>query len=158
MPDNKILILGLGNEILTDDSIGPRLVRSLERELDRQEIEFSTACCGGLEIMEAIRGYKKAVLIDAIRTKSGSPGTVYYFNPSAFRETSNLSNLHDINFITALRLGNILELDLPADLHIIAVEIVEDRIFSESLTPVMAMKYPDILEEVYTMVKDITNT
>jgi len=149
------LILGFGNEILTDDGIGIRLVRDLSQRYTDPAVQFDIACCGGLEIMELIRDFKKVVFIDAIRTRSGNPGDVYYFKPSDFRETMHLSNLHDINFLTALKLGNSLGLDLPDDLHIIAVEVIEDMEFSEEFTPPLKERYPLILEEVLSLVKQI---
>ena len=105
--------------------------------------------------MENIRGYKKVIIIDAIKTRDGKPGDVYYFTPGDFMETSNLSSVHDVNFMTALRLGDILNLDLPGELHIIAVEITEDREFSEDLTPSLREKYPEILEEVSSLIRKI---
>ena len=153
MTDNKTLILGLGNDILTDDGIGPRLVRDLSQIFNGQDIFFNTASCGGLEIMGYIRGYRKVIFIDAIRTMNGKPGNVYHFIPSDFTETSHLSNVHDISFITALKMGKILELDLPSDLHIIAVEIVEDMEFSEDFTPSVKESYPGILEKVTALIK-----
>ena len=153
--NKKTVILGLGNEILSDDGIGPRLVKSLSQMIDDPEVTFTTASCGGLEIMEHIRGYRKAVILDAIRTPGGTPGTVYSFLPADFRETSNLSSFHDVNFLTAFRLGNILEFDLPSYLQIIAVEIIEDMVFSEKLTPLLEEKYPAILEEVNGLIRKI---
>ncbi|MGD0340235.1 MAG: hydrogenase maturation protease [Bacteroidales bacterium] len=157
MTDKRTLILGIGNEILSDDGIGPRLVKNLAQMFNEPYLHFKTASCGGLEIMESIRSFDRAILVDAIRTRDGKPGNVYYFNPSDFRETSNLSNLHDINFLTALKLGDILRLDLPTDLNIIAVEIIEDLEFSEELTPVMNKMYPEILAKVYDLIIQITN-
>jgi hydrogenase maturation protease len=154
--NKNILILGLGNDILTDDGIGPRLVRDLVQMIDNQNVQFDTASCGGLEIMEYIKGYNKVIFIDAIRTFDGKPGDVYYFIPSEFRETLHLSSLHDINFLTALELGNSLNLGLPVDLHIIAVEIIEDMEFSEEFTPPLEEKYHTILEKVFAIVKRIT--
>jgi hydrogenase maturation protease len=154
--DKKTLILGLGNEILSDDGIGPRLIRDLSKMLIEPGLHFKASSCGGLEIVEYISDFERVVFIDAIRTRNGNPGDVYYFIPSDFRETSNLSNLHDVNFLTALRLGKFLEMGLPSDLHIIAVEIIEDIIFSEELTPVLNKKYPQILLEVFDILKRIT--
>jgi hydrogenase maturation protease len=153
--NKKTLIIGLGNNILTDDGIGPRLVCDLAQMINNQNIQFDTASCGGLEIMEYIRGYEKVVFIDSIRSRNGKPGDVYYFIPSDFRETSHLSSLHDINFLTALKLGDSLNMDLPVDLHIIAVEIIEDMEFSEEFTPLLKEKYPAILEDVFTLVKRV---
>lgn len=155
MTKKKTLILGLGNNILTDDMIGPRLVCDLAQMIDDPNVQFDTACCGGLEIMEYIKGYEKVVFIDAIRTWDGKPGDVYYFIPPDFRETSHLSSLHDVSFLTALKLGNTLNLGLPDDLHIIAVEIIEDMEFSEEFTPPLKEKYPGILKDVCATVRRI---
>jgi len=153
--NKKILILGLGNNILTDDGIGPRLVCDLAQMINNPDVQFDTASCGGLEIMEYIKSYEKVVFIDAIRNRNAKPGDVYYFIPSDFRETSHLSSLHDVNFLTALELGKIINLDLPADLHIIAVEIIEDMVFSEEFTPPLKEKYHAILENVFAIVSRV---
>jgi hydrogenase maturation protease len=153
--EKKTLILGLGNDILTDDGIAPRLIKDLSGMILKDNVHFNVACCGGLEIMEYIKGYQQVVFIDAIRTKGGIPGDVYYFKPSDFRETSHLSSLHDITFITALNLGNTLDLDLPSDLHIIAVEIIEDMEFSNEFTSALRERYPEILKKVYEIINRI---
>jgi len=105
--------------------------------------------------MEYIKGYDKVIFIDAIRTQNGKPGDVYCFIPSDFRETSHLSNLHDIYFLTALKLGKKLELNLPDDLHIIAVEILEDKEFSEKLTLPLRKEYSRIFKKVLSYSKKI---
>lgn len=155
MNRQKTLILGLGNDILSDDGIGPRLVRDLAAMDFIAGTTFDTASCGGLEILEYIKEYKRVIIIDAIRTSAGSPGEVYYFKTSDFRETCHLSSLHDINFLTALKLGKQLELDLPEDLHIIAVEILEDMEFSEEFTLPLKNEYPTMLNKVYSLIKEI---
>jgi hydrogenase maturation protease len=156
MSDNKILVLGMGNDILTDDGIGPRLASDLPGMITNSNISFNTACCGGLEIIEYIKGYEKVIIIDAIRTKDGKPGDVNYFKLSDFRETSHLSNLHDITFLTALNLGASLDMGLPADLNIIAVEIIEDREFSEEFTIPLKERYPEILNKTLKIINSIT--
>lgn len=157
MPELKILILGLGNDILTDDGIGPRLVKDLPAIICHPGITYDNAACGGLELMEYIRGFDKAIIIDAIRTNKGMPGEVYHFSPSDFIETSNISNLHDINFLTALKMGKDLDIDLPSELHIIAIEIITDLDFSEELSEELKEKYPAILQRVKTIVQNCLN-
>ena len=146
--ENMKLVLGIGNEILTDDGIGPKLVNDLGKEFQSPEIHFVCACIGGLEIIELLNGYDEAILIDAIRTKNGIPGAVYLFSPDDFQETMHLSNLHDISFLTALRLGKKLEIKLPEEIRIIAIEIIEDQEFSVEMTPPLNSRYPEILREI----------
>ena len=145
---NDILIYGVGNEILTDDGIGPKLVKRLQKELTLSGIDYDTAFLGGMELLEYIQGYETVVFIDAIRTRDGIPGDVYQLNLSNFKETLHLSNVHDISFITAFELGEKLGLEIPKQVHIIAVEIVEDLIFSDSFSQAVQEKYEDIFKEV----------
>ena len=148
----KILVLGIGNDILTDDGIGPKLVEDLKMSGHPGHVKFQHAFVGGLEILEVIQGYEKVIFIDAIITKGGIPGTVYHFKPEDFRETLHLSNLHDVNFLTSLELGKRMNMPLPADIHIIAVEVVEDRIFSDHFSPEIEKLYPQIQQSVRDIV------
>jgi hydrogenase maturation protease len=149
MQDEKILVLGIGNDILKDDGIGPKLIKDLQKETFPKGICFNTSSMGGLEILEMIRDYHTVLILDAIKTEGGMPGEVYYFNPSDFHETMHLSNLHDVNFITALELAKKIKLSIPETIHIIAIEIVEDLEFGRSLSPELEEKYPEILGKVH---------
>jgi len=152
MNKNKILIQGIGNEILTDDGIGPKLVKRLKGNLSKQDIDFETAFLGGLEVLEYIQGYQTVIFIDAIRTKDGVPGTVYRLSPEDFNKTIHLSSVHDVSFLTAVDLGKKLGMDMPQNIYIIAIEIIEDRIFDDNFTQQIREKY----EEIYKEVKEIT--
>lgn len=149
------LIIGLGNDILTDDGIGIKLCHEMQIYFSADEIDFETASLGGLEILEFIKDFETVIFIDAIKTRDGIPGTVYYFQPSDFKETSNLSNLHDVSFLTALEIGKKLNMKIPESMHIIAVEIVEDLTFSVDFTPEIQGKYPEIIAQVKTHVEKI---
>lgn len=149
----KILVLGIGNDILQDDGIGIRLVRDLSRMEDfPQGIQFETTTLGGLEIVEIIRDYEKVIIIDAIKTANGVPGDISCYSPADFRETLHLTNLHDINFLTSLELAKRVGIRIPEEVRIIAVEIIEDREFGADLTPEMKEKYPGILSSVSRIV------
>lgn len=148
----KSLILGIGNDILTDDGIGPKLVNELKSRKSLTDFDLSTVFIGGLDILELIQGYEMVIFIDAIMTNGGTPGTVYHFNPEDFKETLHLSNLHDANFLTALELGKKTGLKIPEEIHIIAIEIIEDRIFSDQFSPEIEMKFPGIFETVLSLI------
>ena len=151
----KVLILGIGNDIMKDDGIGPKLVKDLKKMDFPPGLFFETCAMGGLEILEMVKDYHTVVFIDAIKTETGMPGDVSYFQDSDFHETMHLSNLHDVNFITALELGRKIKLNIPENIHIIAVEIIEDMEFGRSLSPELEAKYPEILEKVYCNLKSI---
>jgi len=145
---NKILILGIGNEILTDDGIGPKLCDFLKDQYAGSSIKFEKLIVGGLEVLEFINGYDTVIFIDAIKTLRGKVGDVYLITPEHFKETLHLSNLHDTSFITALRLGKKLKFDIPDRIFIIAVEIKEDMVFSNHFTSELNEKTKSIKQKV----------
>jgi len=155
MNKKKTLILGIGNEILTDDGIGPRVVREISAVNLNSNICFEALCCGGLEIIENLKGYERVIFIDAIRTPGGNLGNVYHFLPSDFHETLHLTNLHDTDFISAIELGKKLYPGFPADIHIIAIEIHEDSVFGEELSPPVRKQYNKIITRVNSIIKSI---
>ncbi|MBA4407830.1 MAG: hydrogenase maturation protease [Bacteroidota bacterium] len=146
------LIIGIGNDILTDDGVGPRLCDFLKEEFKNTSVNFEKLNVGGLEVLEFIQGYQTVIFIDAIKTHDGRVGDVYLFTPGDFRETLHLSNLHDTSFLTALKLGGLIGFKIPERMYIIAVEIKEDMVFSEHFTDDLACKYKEIKNEVVAII------
>jgi hydrogenase maturation protease len=62
----------------------------------------------------------------------------------------NLNCVHDVNFATALELGRRLGMALPPDheIHIFAVEILENLTFSERMSAELESRFPAIAEEI----------
>jgi len=149
------LILGIGNDILSDDGIGPKIVQALKKDVDRENISFMTAASGGLDILELIKDYHKVIIIDAIKTKDGIPGTIYYLTPANFKETLHISSFHDVSFLTALKVADKLDIPVPQQIDIIAIEIVEDLTFSSEFSKAIADKYEVIYKEILDSVTEM---
>ena len=107
------MILGLGNPILSDDGVGLRVARELEDRLNRPEVTVMETSVAGLDFLDLLVGYDRAIIIDAIQTVGGKVGQVYRFEPGDFDATLHASTPHDVNFATAIELGNRLGLDIP---------------------------------------------
>ncbi len=148
-------MLGIGNDILRDDGIGPRLVMDLEKREFPENVKFMTISLGGLETLELIKDFDRVIILDAIKTGTGKPGDIHRYSPADFKETLHLSNLHDINFLTSLELAKRLGIKIPEEIRIIAVEIVEDMEFGAEFTPELARRYPSILEKVYQELRSL---
>ena len=145
----KTLVLGLGNPLVTDDSVGLRIVAELKsRLLDRPDIEVGEDYWGGLRLMERLVGYDRAVVIDAIRT-GAAPGTIHHLTPDAM-PTQRSASAHDVNLPTALAFGRQAGLHLPEDRHILLVGIEAEDIlnFGETCTPAVAAAVPTAVAEV----------
>lgn len=149
------LILGLGNEILTDDGIGIKIIHHLNKKIDNESIIYHTASCGGLEIVEMMDGYTTVIIIDAIKTKEGTPGEVYHLTQEHFKQSMHVSNFHDISFLTAIEFCKQAGMKIPDTIHIIAIEIIEDLVFSNSFSAEIENMYPEIIENVRRIIVNI---
>lgn len=152
---HSTLILGLGNDILTDDGIGIKVVQKIQKDLAKPNVAFHTAAVGGLEIPEMIKDYGGVIIIDAIKTANAIPGTVYHLTPFHFKGTLHLSNFHDVSFLAALDFAEHMEISIPDQIDILAIEIIEDLIFSDEFSPPIAKKYEQIYREVLAAVKEL---
>ena len=101
----KTLILGMGNPILSDDGVGIRVARTLEDRLNQQEITIAEDSLAGLDLLDMLTGYDRAIIIDAIKTEGGEAGQIYRLEPGALDATRHAATPHDVNFATALELG-----------------------------------------------------
>ena len=151
-----ILILGMGNSILSDDAIGVRLAKDLKARLDRlsamPSITVIEECSVGvMNLLDVAADCDRLIVLDSIKTERGNPGTWYYFTAESLRETMNLSNVHDTNFATALELGRRLGHKIPPEneIHIFAVEVQDNITFAEVMTPLLETAYPLISEEIF---------
>jgi hydrogenase maturation protease len=147
----KTLVLGLGNPLLKDDSIGLRVVQELRVRLGEvPDIEVSEDYWGGLRLMERMIGYDRAIIIDAIRTDA-EPGTIHLLSPNDI-PTQRSSSAHDVNLPTALKLGRQAgaQLPPPSEILIIGVEVADVQTFDETLTPEVEIALPQAVEAVLT--------
>jgi hydrogenase maturation protease len=106
------------------------------------------ASVSGLDILDLLLGYERAIIIDAIQTKGGQPGQIYRLEPGAFMATRHSANPHSVDFATALELGARLGLALPRETVIFGIEVAEVNSFSEECTLEVAAAIPVCVEAV----------
>jgi hydrogenase maturation protease len=144
----RTLILGLGNPILSDDSIGIRIANLLkERCKDLDAIEASAA---GFRIIDEIVGYDKLIIIDSIKTGSAPVGTLFKFSEQDFNKTLHFTAPHDLSFFEAFEIMQQYYSDLPKEIVIYAIEVADTSTFSEYCTPQVESAIPVITERIIT--------
>jgi len=144
----KTLVLGLGNPILSDDGVGIRVARALEGRLNQQEITVMETSMAGLSLLDLLANFNRAIIIDAIQTTGGKAGQIYRLEQDAFDATRHAATPHDVNFATALELGNRLGLALPQQIIIFAIEVENVSSFREECTPEVERAIPVCVEKV----------
>jgi len=135
LKENKTLIFGLGNPILSDDSVGVLVVEKLDKMLEGEHlnVQCDNGSIGGLKILDIIKGYKKVVFVDSIEGKT--PGKFYELPLDVLSFSFHMTSPHSINLFTALNLGRQIGYDMPEEIKIYVMEVKNNREFGDQLTP-----------------------
>jgi hydrogenase maturation protease len=145
----KTLIIGLGNPIVSDDSVGLKVAQQLRVLLDgRDDVEVQEDYWGGLRLMERMIGYDRAIVVDAI-CSGAEPGTIHHLTTGAM-STQKSASAHDVNLATALAFGRQAGVHLPADdqVRLVGIEAEDVVNFGEQCTPAVAAAIPRAIQEV----------
>ena len=144
----KTLVLGLGNPILSDDGAGIKVAHEVGGKLNDPQVTVAETSAAGLSLLDSIVGYDKVIIIDAIQTEKGRAGQIYRMGPEDFSLTKHFSSPHQINLVTALELGKMLNLAMPQKITIFAVEAKDIISFSEKCTPEVEQVIPEVVKMV----------
>ena len=117
-----ILILGIGNVLLTDEGIGVRALKELERKFTfPANVELLDGGTAGIELLRHIRNRDYLIIIDAMKCDQ-EPGTVVRVEgddvPAAFRTRISPHQLGLSDLLAAAMLTD----ELPKNLVLFGVE------------------------------------
>jgi len=144
----RVVIVGLGNPLLSDDAVGVRAAEILAERLAASRVDVVQSAWGGMRFVDLLAGYDRAVIIDAIEWRRGPPGSIYRLTPDQAIPTLRAVSYHDVSLGTALALGRTLDIPLPAEVVFFAVEALETRTFGENLTPAVQAALPELVRRV----------
>jgi len=143
----KTIILGIGNQILGDDGVGIHIANAVKKHVDDPDITIDEAVTGGMNLLDLLVGYDKAILIDAVKSNDGSHGVVKRIHLSDFT-TMHSCNPHDVSLLEAIEMAKKMgETRIPKE--IIVVGVLMKHIpceFGETLSKEIAATVPEAVK------------
>jgi hydrogenase maturation protease len=149
----KTLVLGVGNQILGDDGVGVQVANELKKILRDSNIIIDEAITGGMNLLELILDYDKAIIIDAVKSENGKNGDVKKIPLKEF-STMHSCNPHDVSLFEAIKMAEKMGEDrIPNEIIIIGILMKKIPCeFSEKLSPKIQEAVPKaitiILDEI----------
>ncbi len=143
----NVLVLGVGNILLSDESVGVRAVEMLaERYAFPSAVELLDGGTAGMELLECIARRDLVIIADAV--KSGqAPGTVVRIAgdevPAFFRTRISPHQLGISEILATLRITD----ETPGEVVIIGVE-PQSLATSLEMTPPVAAALPRLVQGV----------
>jgi hydrogenase maturation protease len=144
MTQGRILVLALGNDILWDDAVGPLVARALLED-PPDGVDIVESAESGIRLMEILTGYDKALLIDAIQTGEHAPGTVIELHADDFSAVIAPSP-HYAGLPECFAVARNLELPMPLELRILAMEVLDPFRIGEGLSEPVEAALPQFVE------------
>jgi hydrogenase maturation protease len=149
----KIVIVGIGNPYVSDDGVGPCVVRELKKRIKDPLISFIELATCSIDTLEYLKGFQEALIIDGAKTGQVPVGSLQrFYLHKASSDSFNLS-MHTLGLQSALGLGSALGLPLPRTIDIFAIEAADTETFHEGCTPEVEAVIPDIVERIVDFLK-----
>ena len=146
----RILVLGLGNDILGDDAVGLLAARRL-RALLPESVDVVESGGSGLDLLDVLEGYDRAILLDAILTGKHPPGTILEFSAEDFKK-DDCPSPHYAGLPTVIQLAESLGIRFPSIFQIVAVEVENPYEVLEGLSQPVETALPAIIERARRIV------
>jgi len=152
-----VLVLGLGNDILTDDAVGLFVASRLDKRfaghpgiaiVESQEL--------GLGLLDLIAGHRDLVVIDAVQTGRVPPGHLHEVDEAHINTLPGMSP-HFLGVSEILTLGRVMGLPMPSRVSLFAVEVADSFTLGTNLSAPVANALPGIVEQIAARTADWAN-
>ncbi|MHC4387066.1 MAG: HyaD/HybD family hydrogenase maturation endopeptidase [Planctomycetota bacterium] len=153
---SSIVVLGIGNILLSDEGIGVRVVEELLKVQVPKEAEVIDGGTSGADLLDVICNRRKVIVIDAVDADV-PPGTILRMKPEEVNGgTSGGVSLHELGIIETLAMAKMLD-SSPEEVVLIGIKPKEIGCGLE-LSPEIAAVVPAVvrlvMQEISTSNRD----
>lgn len=150
----SILVLGVGNYLMGDESIGVRLIEALSERSLPEYLDLLDGGTGGFLLLDRFQAYGTVIFVDA--TMDGKPaGTISVLRPKFASDFPKALSVHDVglkDMIEAVYLTN-----HQPDLHLITISIDHINPMSVAVSPEVMNALPEAIEKTLSLAQALYN-
>ena len=119
-PDNKTIVIGIGNEYRCDDAAGFLVVRKL-KEKNIPSVKVIEHNGDGVSLMDIWQDYSRIIIVDAMQSNN-KPGSIQKINvKTKLPKSLSPNSSHLFSIMEAIETAKVFK-KLPDDLQIFAIE------------------------------------
>ncbi|MCG7873260.1 MAG: HyaD/HybD family hydrogenase maturation endopeptidase [Candidatus Thiodiazotropha lotti] len=154
MKIESVLILGIGNTLLSDEGIGIHLVTAMQQKTgDIPGVTFMDGGTLSFTLAEPIANADGLIVVDAARMKQ-PPGTLQVFHNEEMDRylSGNRSSVHEVSLGDLLDIARLSE-TLPAQRYLVGIE-PKELDWGESLSDVVAPSVEQGIEAIISILTE----
>ncbi len=149
----KIVVLGVGNTILSDEGLGVKAVERLREGYEfPEEVELIDGGTLGIDLLYYLEGVRKLLILDAV-SGGGKPGTLYKFKGEEVKGYFRRKvSMHELGIQEVLALMDVM--DKPVEeIVVLGIEPASIELGTD-LSPVVEESMPDLLREALSQLEE----
>jgi len=152
---NKTLILGVGNYLMSDDGLSVHVLERLITEKDLPDnIDIVDGGTCGLDLLQYLEGISNLVIIDAIKTKNGIPGSIIRLEGDQIPAYLSLKiSPHDIGLPDLLATAKLRDL-YPENIVVFGIQPASLEL-GVALSPQVSAQVDTLIDLIMTQVAEL---
>lgn len=144
---HRTLVLGLGNEMLSDDGVGLQAVRRVG-EIVGDRVDVAEACVATIDLLSVMNGYDRVVIVDSFVSPELAPGTAVRAVPDDLPQGFGYRSFHSLTFREVVEIGEWLGLSIPSEIVIHGLAVDQTTTFGEDFSPRVAEVWESWAEDI----------
>ncbi len=138
-------VLCLGNDMLADDAFGPVVAAAVQAKFPGVEVVVSPA--SGFGLLDDLLNTTRLIVVDSVQSGGAPPGTVYCLREEDLQCPVG-GSAHYVGLFEMLALARALQLSVPRDVVILAVETADCITVGGAMDPVVQEAVPLVVGQV----------
>jgi hydrogenase maturation protease len=151
MNRNGIIIIGIGNNLLSDDGVGPYLAEQIGKKLD---FPHSSVTHLSLELLDLILGRRLIYIIDSFRNSKIPIGEVVQFTMDDLEYRQNPTYSHGITIPIIFNIGKKLYKSMPENTCLFGINVADNETISESFSDDLTHKLAEIRNYLFKKIQN----
>lgn len=144
----KLLVLGIGNILLTDDGVGVFAAEELQKQTWPESVHILEAGTFTHDIFYSFKDYTHILVLDIIHAQN-APGSMYRLTEdSLLKDEKQRLSIHDIDLIDSLRMAE-LYFKQQSQLLFLGIEPFDYTTWNIGLSPALTEVFPKYMELVH---------
>lgn len=118
---SPVTVLAVGNPIMGDDGAGPELLARLSAVRPDPRVEYVDGATGGMDLVPAVEGRPRVLVLDAVAVAGATPGTVVDLPGSGLRAALGAKmSPHQVGLLDVLDVVRLLGRE-PGEVRVVGV-------------------------------------
>jgi hydrogenase maturation protease len=141
MKKDRVVLIGIGNNLLSDDGVGPYLAEKIGRKLG---FPYRSVTHLSLELLDFVLDQRFIYIFDSFRNPDVPVGDVVQLTLDELEYRQNPSYSHGITIPIIFNIGKKLYQSMPKDVHVFGINVSDNQTISDSFSNELNHKLSEI--------------